>query len=886
MLVALAALAGVAHGDSLEDGFKDPPQTARPRVWWHWLNGNVTKDGIAKDLAWMKSTGLGGLQNFDASLGTPQIVERRLAYMTPEWQDAFRYAVDLADRTGLEFTIAASPGWSETGGPWVTPADGMKKLVWSETTVRGGKTLRMKLPAPPVVTGPFQGVEMSDPLAMPLSQASTSARPSYYADAAVLAYPVPVGATIVAPRVTDGAEHVYPADALLDSDLASSVAIDPGSPTAPPSLVLSYAAPTLIRSCTFYIPHAVPPFGQPVFVPTLEVREGGGWRELASLTLTEVPTTVSFAPVTAREFRVVLHPNTAVPRGVGEPAPGAVQFSIFAADPPGAKVRIAELRLSGEAKVHQFEAKAGYAVARDYYALNASVDSQAQGIDPARIIDLSSRMQADGSFEWTAPAGQWRILRLGYSLTGKTNHPAAPEATGLEVDKYDGAAVRRYLEKYLASYRDAVGGENMGARGVRALLTDSIEVGPANWTSRLIEQFQRLRGYDPKPWLPALAGAVVGSRERSDAFLYDFRRTLAELLTTEHYATVAAVAHEHGLIVYGEALENGRPTLGDDMAMRSYADVPMAALWAYGRDGAAATTLLGDMKGAASVAHIYGKQFVAAESLTSMFAPWAHAPADLRPVIDLEFAYGINRPVLHTSVHQPSDDKVPGLSLAIFGQYFNRHETWAGMARPWIDYIARTGFLLQQGRNAADVAYFYGEEQPLTALFVNAPLADTPSRHTYDFVNSDALLNRLVIQDGSLVSDGGARYRVLYLGAASAQMTLPVLRRCAELVEAGATLVGTAPHASPSLADDVLQFKALVQRLWPGSAVTSLGKGRVIASRDVDAALASIGLKPAFDYDKAAGSNELLYAQRTLADGDVFFAVSYTHLTLPTNREV
>src|SRR4029079_5796186 len=183
-------------------------------------------------------------------------------------------------------------------------------------------------------------------------------------------------------------------------------------------------------------------------------------------------------------------------------------------------------------------------------------------------------------------------------------------------------------------------------------------------------------------------------------------------------------------------------------------------------------------------------------------------------------------------------------------QYFNRHETWAGMARPWIDYIARTGFLLQQGRMAPDCAYFYGEEQPLTARFVNAPLADTPSRHTYDFVNSAALLNRLVIQDGSIVSDGGARYRVLCLGQASGQMTLPVLRRCAELVEAGATLVGTAPLGSPSLADDALQFKALVQRLWPGSAATSIGKGRVIASRDVDAALASIGLTPAFDYDK------------------------------------
>ena len=130
--------------DPLREQFRDPPDTARPRVWWHWLNGNVTKDGIAKDLEWMKRVGIGGVQNFDASLRTPQIVERRLAYMTPEWKDAFRFATGEAERLGLEFAIAASPGWSETGGPWVKPADGMKKLVWSETEIEGGAPVAVR----------------------------------------------------------------------------------------------------------------------------------------------------------------------------------------------------------------------------------------------------------------------------------------------------------------------------------------------------------------------------------------------------------------------------------------------------------------------------------------------------------------------------------------------------------------------------------------------------------------------------------------------------------------------------------------------------------------------------------------------------------------------
>ena len=168
---------------------------------------------------------------------------------------------------------------------------------------------------------------------------------------------------------------------------------------------------------------------------------------------------------------------------------------------------------------------------------------------------------------------------MGWSLTGKTNHPATPEATGLEVDKYDAGAVRRYLETYLGMYRDAVGADWIGKKGINALLTDSIEVGASNWTPRMVEEFKARRGYDPVPYLPTLTGAVVGSAARSDAFLHDYRQTLADLLADAHYGTIAKVAHENGLILYGEALENARPVLGDDLAMRAHADVPMGAMW-------------------------------------------------------------------------------------------------------------------------------------------------------------------------------------------------------------------------------------------------------------------------------------------------------------------
>ena len=421
-------------------------------------------------------------------------------------------------------------------------------------------------------------------------------------------------------------------------------------------------------------------------------------------------------------------------------------------------------------------------------------------------------------------------------------------------------------------YKDASGGP-LGGHGVRAILTDSIEVGVANWTPKMIAQFKRLRGYDPVPWFPALTGVLIGTRAQSDAFLNDYRRTLADLIASEHYGTVTKVAHENGLLVYGEALEDHRPSLGDDMSMRSFADVPMAAMWTHTREDGPKQTYVADIKGAASVAHIYGQNLVAAESLTASMNPWNYAPNDLRRVIDLEFVTGVNRPVIHTSVHQPVDDKIPGVSLFIFGQYFNRHETWAEMARSWVDYMARTSLLLQQGRNVADVAYFYGEEGPLTGLYGDKPVGDAPTTHAYDFVNFDALIGALSNEGNELVTPGGARYRALYLGGSSRLMTLAALKRIAELAAGGATIVGRKPDGSPSLSGDAAEYVALVAKLWPGGRETAVGKGRMIASSDVEAALSKIGVGSDFAFTGSPGA-EVPFVHRKLADGDAYFLVN------------
>lgn len=865
------AVQAAPAASTLDQQFQDPPMEARPRVWWHWMNGNITKDGIAKDLAWMKRVGIGGLQNFDAGLDTPQVVDKRLVYMTPEWKDAFRFAATEADRLGLELAIAASPGWSETGGPWVKAEDGLKKVVWSETVLKGGKRFSGKLPLPPAETGPFLDMPESDPLAAIVGDHGFKA-PALYSDVAVLAVP-DLGKPLPVPAYSAGGKSLDAA-ALSDGSLKTGVTLARGPVDAPTTIVAAYGAPQTVRSATVSIPGAKGTFSGPTVQMHLEASDDGqAWRKVADFPVTAAPSTVGFPAVTARQFRLVLAPLPFNGSNMGDPMPGLAPVGGFVemmAAAAKAPFDVKQFRLSSDVMVDQFESKAGFAVVPDYYALGTP-DAAAAGIDPKHVIDLTGRMKPDGTLDWTAPKGNWRIIRLGSSLLGTTNHPAPPEATGLEVDKFDGDAVRRYLEHYIGMYKDAAGSELVGKRGVRAILTDSIEVGAANWTPRMVDQFKRLRGYDPTPWLPTLAGVLVGTRAQSDGFLRDYRQTLADLMASEHYGTVARVAHENDLKVYGEALEDNRPSLGDDIAMRSHADVPMSALWTFSRKAGPNPSYIADMKGAASTAHIYGQNLVAAESMTSALAPWAYAPNELRRIIDLEFASGVNRPVVHTSVHQPVDDKVPGMSLMIFGQYFNRHEAWAELARPWVDYMARSSLLLQAGRNVADVAYFYGEEGPLTALYGRKRIADAPKVHAYDFINRDALFDAVEVQGGEVVAKGGARYKAIQLGGSSRRMTLPTLRRLAALVEAGATVVGSPPEGSPALNDSAADFSALVAKLWSGQPVTRVGAGQVIASADIDRALADAGIAPDLVLDGTSEDGEVLFVHRALPDGDAWF---------------
>ena len=850
-----------AQEDSLLQSFQDPPNGARPRVWWHWMNGDISQEGIKLDLDWMHRAGLGGVTIFEGAINTPQVVPQRLIYMTPEWKQAFTYAVTTARSYGMEVAIASSPGWSETGGPWVPASQGMKKMVWTATRVQGGKPFAGVLPHPPQVDGPFQDFPVPGRRA---PDGRIVAPPQFCADAAVVAYRLPDGDESQAeldPKIASsgGAANVA---ALSDGDV-NTVALDlpAEAPGGEAWVQFDYGHPQTIQAVTLAtLNGAISIFdhGSSAIPPRLEAGDDGiHFRPVADIPPSSiVQSTVAFDAVTARYFRLV--------------------FATAAGAEPPRDHRIAELALTSGARVNEFEKRAGYATTIDYYAIADPKVAPQYIVAQKDVIDLTGKMQPNGALDWIPPAGAWMVLRIGYSLTGHENGPAPAEATGLEVDKLNRDDVKNYVDGYLKLYAQTVGPSMLGEAGISYLLTDSIEAGSQNWTDSILSDFQRLRGYDPHPWLPALTGVMIGSTADTDRFLWDFRRTIAQLLAENHYGEISDELHRHGMKYYSEALEYHRPALGDDMEMRSKADVPMGAMWTWAGRPGPDVDYEADLRGAASISHIYGQNLVGAESMTSNGPAWSFSPNTLKKVADLEFAMGVNRFEIHESTHQPVPDMAPGLTLGPFGLWFNRNQTWANQARPWVTYLARSSYLLQQGHFDADVAYFYGQEGPLTSVFGFHPPPDAPAGYAFDFVNSDVILHELTFEDGRLVTPGGTSYRILYLGGTSRRMTLPVMRRIAELVAQGAVLVGNKPVDSPSLADNEQEFQRLAARLWgakpsKSGAFHKFGKGRVYAGMTPDQALAALGVAPDFTYTRPQPDASLLFVHRKLADGDIYY---------------
>jgi hypothetical protein len=516
-------------------------------------------------------------------------------------------------------------------------------------------------------------------------------------------------------------------------------------------------------------------------------------------------------------------------------------------------------------------------------------------IPPGGVIDITSMMTSDGRLNWDVPAGNWTILRMGYSLTGAKNGPAVPAGTGYEVDKFNKDHLKSYYSGFTTRIRQTLG--PLYGKTLQFYLVDSYEANAQNWTEEMIAQFVKWRGYDPVPYLPALAGRIVESAEVSDRFLWDFRRTIADLLAEEHYGTIAKLAHAEGIKLYGEAAGISLPIIQDALLNKSKVDIPMGefgmargasnvnAPWLTPSDletdhsynGANDRILasFADIREAASASHIYGKKYVAAESWTG---GGFEAPASLKSSADYWNTQGVNRFVFHTSTHQPLDTK-PG--NAMVGTHFHRNITWAEQSAPFFTYLARNSYMLQQGQSVADIVYYLGESIPSSVPYWEMLNPVPPAGYDYDFMNTEILLENTTVENGLIVLKSGMKYRVLVLPDTK-EMTPHVLAKIKELVSGGATVVGPKPEKSPSLlnypgVDNEVAF--LANEIWGGVDGKLIfhhpyGKGMVYCGAPLAGILVDLKTPKDLDYTRPHTNTNLSWIHRKTNDGDIYFIVN------------
>jgi hypothetical protein len=517
----------------------------------------------------------------------------------------------------------------------------------------------------------------------------------------------------------------------------------------------------------------------------------------------------------------------------------------------------------------------------DYYrdiAVLAFPEANDGVVAPAAVLNLTSKLDSDGKLNWEVPAGEWILQRVGHTTTGSSTRPPVKGGNGLECDKLSAEAMDVHFANMMGTLITNVG--FMAGPTLSATHIDSWEVGSQNWTPKLREEFQKRRGYDPIPFLPDVTGVAgnginpnlaIGNpatvkRFRWD-FSWDFKQTISELLAENYVGRLAKLAHEHGLRL---TLEGYDLPFGDEATYTARADEPMTEFWATGGNQNEAKA-----RQMASVAHIMGERIVGAEAFTSDDSEqWKLHPATVKALGDYEFTQGVNRFVIHRYAHQPYLDRFPGATMGPWGLHYERTQTWWEMSGAWHEYLSRCQFMLRQGRFVADLCCLR-PQLPDQTNFTPAP--PIPSGFKYDECSAEALIARMGVKDGRLVLPDGMSYRLLVLPADMTLMTPDLVGKIKQLVEAGATVFGPRPTASPSLADfpkcdeEVAKLAAEVWGDCDGRTVTehNYGKGRVIWGQPLSDVLEKLRGGPDF-----SANTKLNWIHRQVGDRQVYFVAN------------
>jgi hypothetical protein len=796
--VVLACLTASASGDDLAARFQNPPPQASPWVFWYWMRGAVSREGITGDLEAMKAAGIGGAYLFSIQdVPNPPLIDPPIRQLTPEWWAMVRHAMSEADRLGLHMGMHACDGFSVAGGPWITPELSMQKVVWSRIEVKGG-----------------QRVDAT------LSQPET--REGFYRDIAVLAFPSLEGAGIstrtVVPNVTTSVPGVDPQFLVSDGD-TQRLRSD-----GPCWIQYAFDQPFMCRAIT------IRPDGtsfQPLRLRIEASDDGQAFRIVEQLEPprhgwqnSDADVTFAITPTTARFFRFVYDPAGT--------EPGAEDLDSAKWRP---SLRVQRIELFSEPRIGGFEGKSGQVWRISRRTTDRQIPNELC-VPLERVTDITQYMDDAGRLQWDVPDGNWTILRLGHTCTGHRNTPGGA-GTGLECDKFNPEATRLQFDRWFGEAIRQIGPE-LASRVLKIFHVDSWEAGSQNWSPVFREEFKRRRGYDLLPCLPAMAGIPVGSAETSERFLADVRATIAELVVDNFFGTMAELAHAKGCSF---SAENVAPTMtSDGMQHFDAVDIPMGEFWLR----SPTHDKPNDMLDAISAAHVYGKPVVQAESFTELHMAWDESPALVKTLGDRAFALGINRLVFHVFVQNPWLNRRPGMTLGSTGLFFQRDQTWWGPGKAWVDYVRRCQALLQTGRPVVDVAVFTGEELPRRAILPERLVSSLPGvfgpevvereskrlanqglplrqmprgvtssaniadpgdwvdplhGYAYDSINPDGLLRLAEVRDGRIEMPNGPSYGVLVVPgprpmSPGPNVVTPALtKRLAELAQAGVTVI-------------------------------------------------------------------------------------------------